>query len=136
MLKNGAMVGAVGMKRRFSAAGAGVGALLGALTRGGLAIHYLSVDGKGLMLAVAASAGIGLVTGGVAGAMGRAWLGALVGGALSVALYYLMLPVVLLLEAFNAVTTVANPLTVAVAGALAGGLGAALGSLIDRGRDH
>src|SRR6266536_204711 len=97
----------------LSAAGVGAGAVLGGILRGGLALYHL-----GAFTATAAS---------TTGAMRRAWLGAVVGGAVSLGLYYLLLPLVMFLQVLK-VGTVARPVEALVIGAIAGGLGAALGA--------
>ncbi len=110
-----------------SAAGVGAGAVLGGILRGGLAFYHLAAFTADVAPAVLAAVAIGMVNGAIGGAMGRAWLGALVGGAVSLGLYYLLLPAVLLLQ-FLKMGTVARPVEALVIGAIAGGLGAALGA--------
>lgn len=115
----------------LSAAGAAAGALFGGILRGGLALYHLAAFTTGIAPAVLAAVAIGIVNGAIGGAMRRAWLGVIVGGMVSLGFYYLLLPVVLFLQ-FLKVGTVARPVETLVIGAIAGGLGAALGARWER----
>ncbi len=111
----------------LSAAGVGAGAVLGGILRGGLALYHLGAFTADVAPVVLAAVAIGMVNGAIGGAMRRAWLGAVVGGAVSLGLYYLLLPLVMFLQVLK-VGTVARPVEALVIGAIAGGLGAALGA--------
>jgi len=93
-----------------------------------VALYHLAVFTADLAPVVLVAVAIGMVNGAIGGAMGRAWLCAVVGGAVSLGFYYLLLPVGLLLLQFLKAGTVASPVEALVIGAIAGGLGAALGA--------
>lgn len=119
--------------------GALVGALLGALIRGGITLYHLREGEAFGVLGSLPSAGIGFLCGAIAGATCRAWLGALLGAALSAGVFVLfVVPVAYLFAHFNAVEKVTEftwPLFIqkAIAGAVAGGVGAFVGRLIVTG---
>ncbi len=116
-----------------------VGALLGALIRGGITLFHLSGGEAFGVLGSLPSAGIGFLCGAIAGATCRAWLGALVGGVLSAGVFGLfVIPVAYLFSQFNAADAVTEftwPLFIqkAIAGAVAGGVGAFVGRWIVTG---
>jgi hypothetical protein len=127
---------------RLSVAGAGVGALVGALARA--AVVLLNVgDGPGLGFLALPSAGIGALVGAVAGATGRPLRGAVVGAVLSGVVFELfMFACASAIGHFDPEgarkflgATLVYALEMAAAGALAGAAGGAA-ALAAYGRDH
>ncbi len=116
-----------------------VGALLGALIRGGITLFHLRGGEAFGVLGSLPSAGIGFLCGAIAGATCRAWLGALIGAVLSAGVFGLfVIPFAYLFSHFDAtdkVTAFTWPLFIqkAIAGAVAGGIGAFVGKLIVTG---
>lgn len=113
-----------------------VGALLGALIRGGITLFHLREGEAFGVLGSLPSAGIGFLCGAIAGATCRAWLGAIIGAVLSAGVFGLfVIPFAYLFAQFNAaekVTEFTWPLFIqkAIAGAVAGGVGALVGRWI------
>jgi hypothetical protein len=122
--------------------GALVGALLGALIRGGITLFHLREGEAFGVLGSLPSAGIGFLCGAIAGATCRAWLGALIGAVLSAGVFVLfVIPFAYLFAHFDAVekvTAFSWPLFIqkAIAGAVAGGVGAFVGKLIVTGEQQ
>jgi hypothetical protein len=120
---------------KISGAGAGVGALVGFFGRG--AVVLLNFDSVGASLPVIAlpSAGIGLLVGAIAGGLGRPLLGAAVGAILSgIVFEFFMFACASLIGSFDQTggaaflsQTLVYGLEMAVAGALAGGVGGLAG---------
>ena len=126
---------------RLSAAGAGVGALVGALARAAVVRLNLG-DAQGLGFLALPSAGIGALVGAIAGATGRPLRGALVGAVLSGVVFELFVfACASAIGRFNPegarkflAATFAYALEMAAAGALAGAAGGAAGLRAARGR--
>jgi hypothetical protein len=120
---------------KISAAGAGVGALVGCVGRGAVVLLNFGPAGGSLPAIALPSAGIGLLVGAIAGAVGRPLLGAALGAILSGVVFELfMFAGASLIGAFDQhrgaaflSQTLLYGLEMAVAGALAGGLGGLVG---------
>jgi len=111
--------------------GASVGALIGAISRVAVAAYHLTpaTQDRGLVVLIAAV--MGIITGALAGAVGKPVLGATVGAGLSVLAYLVNLPIVAFLHFLGALTT-PTLLEVVAAGALAGGIGGAAAQMAAR----
>ncbi len=110
-----------GMRLRASAVGALVGAALGGISRGALAVLHAHELTQTTFLAVLTVAVIGIVVGGLSGMIGRPLLGALVGAALSALVYFATLPVALFMQAIQIGSTASLAEVLAV-GALVGAI--------------
>ena len=120
---------------KISAAGAGVGALLGCFGRGAVVLLNLGPDGGPLATIALPSAGIGLLVGAIAGAFGRPLLGAAVGAVLSGLVFELFIcACASLIGSFSQkagedffTQTLVYGLEMALVGAIAGGVGGLVG---------
>lgn len=116
--------------------GALAGGLVGALLRGGVTFYNLRAGAELGFLAAMPSAGIGFLCGAVAGAFGRAGVGALLGAFLSAGVFALfMLPFAYVFTTLNALDRVADFtwqyfVQKAIAGAVAGGIGGWVGGVV------
>lgn len=120
---------------RVSGKGALVGAGIGAVARAAVVSFNLGLEIP--LVFMLPSAAIGLLVGAIAGALGRPWIGALVGAILSGVIFELfMLPCASMIGTFAGDdqaksvflrSTVAYALQMAAAGALAGGIGGLVG---------
>jgi hypothetical protein len=128
-----------GKAMKISAVGAGVGALIGCVARAAVVFVNLGpVEGPLTSIALP-SAGIGLLTGAIAGAFGRPLLGAAVGAVLSGVVFELfMFACSSVIGSFSAKAgadflsqTLIYGLEMAIAGAIAGGVGGLLGQAAD-----
>jgi hypothetical protein len=128
---------------KVSGAGALVGAGVGAVARS--AVVFLNLGGDVPLAFLVPSAVVGVLVGGIAGATGRPWWGAGLGGLLSAVVFELfMLPCISLMGMLGEATgdeaaqgtflkmTLSYALQMGLAGALAGGIGGAVGRLLDR----
>ncbi len=114
------------MAYRASVVGASVGALVGAITRAGMAAFHLTPATQDAVMVVLIAAVIGVIIGGLAGVIAKPLLGAIAGAVLSVLVFLVNLPIVALFHLLGAMTT-PSLLEVIAAGALAGGIGGAAG---------
>ena len=121
------------MQLRPSLLGAVVGAVLGGIGRGALAAFYLHELNRDTTLVVLVAAAIGIVVGALAGMTGRPVWGAVVGAALSAAVYLTTLPVALFMQGIQ-VGRPASLVEVLVVGALVGALAGAAGHVARRRR--
>jgi len=120
---------------KISAAGAGVGALVGCLCRGAVVLLNIGDAGGAFAIVALPSAGIGLLVGAIAGAIGRPLVGAIVGAILSGAVFELFVfACISLVGSFDhnaggdiLSQTFVYCLEMAVAGAVAGGVGGFVG---------
>ena len=118
------------MAFRVSLAGALTGAVLGGLGRILVTVGHLQVTGNtGPILFV--SAAVGIIIGGLAAMSGRALTGAILGAVLSALVYFGAYPIVLLFHALGALLPASWGEVIAI-GALAGGLGGAVGQMTAR----
>lgn len=113
--------------------GAVVGAVLGGVGRGALAVFHVRELSQEMIPVVLIVAAIGIAVGALAGMTGRPVLGAAVGAALSAVAYLGTLPVALFMQ-FLEVGRAASLAEVLGVGALAGALGGAAGRVAARRR--
>jgi hypothetical protein len=113
---------------RVSPAGVCAGALVGGVGRAAVAALHAKDAGRELALVLVVAALLGITIGALAGATGRPLLGAGIGAALSVLVFLATLPAVALLYLLGA-GTVPSLLEMLAVGALAGGIGGAVGQV-------
>ena len=114
------------MAFRLSMTGAAAGAVVGGISRGAIAAVHLTDTSGDLGQLVLIAAALGIVIGGLAGATGRPLLGAVVGAALSGVVFAATVSVVWIFALVGA-GTLPRLLEILAAGALAGGIGGAVG---------
>ncbi len=119
------------MAYRAWVVGASVGALVGAITRAGMAALHLAPSIQDPALVVLIAAVMGIITGAPAGAIGKPLLGAIAGAILSVLAFLVNLPIVMFFHFLGALTT-PSLLEVIAAGAIAGGIGGAAAQMAAR----
>ena len=122
------------MTYRASLVGAGVGALVGGISRAAVAA-FLLTDVSGDLIVVLFAAAIGILIGAMAGATGRPVLGATVGGVLSAVAFMVTLPAASLIFLAGA-GTLPSLLEIVAVGALSGGIGGAAGQMAARCRSR
>jgi len=123
------------MAYRASLVGAGVGALVGGISRAAVAA-FLLTDVSGDLIPVVLFAGaMGILIGAMAGATGRPVLGATVGGVLSAVAFMVTLPAASLIFLAGA-GTLPSLLEIVAVGALSGGIGGAAGQMAARCRSR
>ena len=122
------------MAYRASLVGAGVGALVGGISRAAVAA-FLLTDVSGDLIVVLFAAAIGILIGAMAGATGRPVLGATVGGVLSAVAFMITLPAASLIFLAGA-GTLPSLLEIIAVGALSGGIGGAAGQMAARCRSR
>jgi len=122
------------MAYRASLVGAGVGALVGGISRAAVAA-FLLTDVSGDLIVVLFAAAIGILIGAMAGATGRPVLGATVGGVLSAVAFMVTLPAASLIFLAGA-GTLPSLLEIIAVGALSGGIGGAAGQMAARCRSR
>jgi len=122
------------MAYRASLVGAGVGALVGGISRAAVAA-FLLTDVSGDLIVVLFAAAIGILIGAMAGATGRPVLGATVGGVLSAVAFMVTLPAASLIFLAGA-GTLPSLLEIVAVGALSGGIGGAAGQMAARCRSR
>ena len=122
------------MAYRASLVGAGVGALVGGISRAAVAA-FLLTDVSGDLIVVLFAAAIGILIGAMAGATGRPVLGATVGGVLSAVAFMVTLPAASLIFLAGA-GTLPSLLEIVAVGVLSGGIGGAAGRMAARCRSR
>jgi hypothetical protein len=131
-----------GKAMKVSGAGAAVGGLVGCIARGSVVLLNLGAGADKLSVVALPSAGIGLLVGAIAGAIGRPLLGAAVGAVLSGVVFELFMCACASLigtlsqeagDTFLSRTLIYG-LEMAVAGAVAGGVGGLVGQVANAPR--